>query len=117
MWSVFYYGLTAKRMRTRLREFALAGVVAVVALSQKVSGEAVLGAIDVQPSDPAAEPLAANWLSYKGDYSGKRYSRLNGFNFSNVAQLRAPGGFPTENSYRLEGKPGGVNCMMFVTGA
>jgi alcohol dehydrogenase (cytochrome c) len=117
MWSVFYYGLTAKRMRTRLPEFALAGVVAVVALSQKVSGEAVLGAIDVQPSDLAAEPLAANWLSYNGDYSGKRYSSLNEINLSNVAQLRAQWVFHAENSDRLEVTPVVVNGVMFVTAA
>jgi alcohol dehydrogenase (cytochrome c) len=117
MWSVFYYGLTAKRMRARLREFALAGVVAVVALSQKVSGEAVLGAIDVQPSDLAAEPLAANWLSYNGDYSGKRYSSLNEINLSNVAQLRAQWVFHAENSDRLEVTPVVVNGVMFVTAA
>jgi alcohol dehydrogenase (cytochrome c) len=117
MWSVFYYGLTAKRMRTRLREFALAGVVAVVALSQKVSGEAVLGAIDVQPSDLAAEPLAANWLSYNGDYSGKRYSSLNEINLSNVAQLRAQWVFHAENSNRLEVTSVVVNGVMFVTAA
>lgn len=95
----------------------MAGVVAVVALSQKVSGEAVLGAIDVQPSDLAAEPLAANWLSYNGDYSGKRYSSLNEINLSNVAQLRAQWVFHAENSDRMEVTPVVVNGVMFVTAA
>jgi alcohol dehydrogenase (cytochrome c) len=42
-----------------------------------------------QSLDPAriAQPLADHWLTYSGDYSGKRYSKLTQINPSNVKNL------------------------------
>jgi alcohol dehydrogenase (cytochrome c) len=72
-------------------------------------------AIDVHADDLLAQPLAGNWLSYNGDYSGRRYSSLSEINKNNLAQLRAAWVFHAHNSSRLEVTPVVANGMMFVT--
>jgi alcohol dehydrogenase (cytochrome c) len=62
-------------------------------------------------------PLADNWLSYNGDYTGRRYSRLSQINVNNVRQLRAEWVFHSRTSDRMEVTPVVVNGMMFVTSA
>src|SRR4051812_40566753 len=39
--------------------------------------------------DLLASPAGANWTSYNGDYTGRRYSSLGEINTTNVVQLRA----------------------------
>jgi alcohol dehydrogenase (cytochrome c) len=73
--------------------------------------------IDVQPSQLTAGTLGANWLSYNGDFSGRRYSSLSQINLRNVGQLRAQWTFHSGNSNRLEVTPLVVNGVMFVTAA
>src|SRR5581483_767648 len=77
----------------------------------------VSAAIDVQTSGLEARPPSANWVSYNGDYTGRRYSSLSEINTSNVANLRAQWVFHSRNSSRLEVTPVVVNGMMFVTSA
>src|SRR5438309_4646458 len=72
-------------------------------------------AIDIHSDDLLAQPLAGNWLSYNGDYSGRRYSSLSEINKNNLAQLRAAWVFHVHNSSRLEVTPVVANGMMFVT--
>jgi alcohol dehydrogenase (cytochrome c) len=43
--------------------------------------------LDVPPSALSAVPVAANWLSYNGDYTGRRYTSLNQITTQNVDQL------------------------------
>ena len=74
-------------------------------------------AIDVQPSDLLVQPPAANWTSYNGDYSGRRYSGLSEINPGSLGGLRAEWVFHARNSGRLEVTPVVVNGMMFVTAA
>ncbi len=59
----------------------------------------------------------ADWLSYNGDFSGRRFSELSQINLSNVGQLRAQWVFHSSNSNRLEVTPVVVNGVMFVTSA
>ena len=73
--------------------------------------------VDVPPADLAARALGANWLSYNGDYSGKRFSSLSQINANNVSQLQAQWVFHTSNSDRMEATPQVVNGVMFVTAA
>ena len=75
------------------------------------------GKIDVLPEDLLVQPPAANWISYHGDYSGRRYSSLDQINAANVAQLHAEWVFHAPNSNRLETTPVVVDGMMFVTAA
>jgi alcohol dehydrogenase (cytochrome c) len=72
---------------------------------------------DVQNSDLVVQPPAANWISYNGDYSGRRYSGLSEINTTNVGSLRAEWVFHAHNSNRLEVTPVVVNGVMFVTAA
>ena len=73
--------------------------------------------IDVQPSELLSAPVSANWLSYNGDYTGRRYSALREINTSNVAQLRAEWVFHAPNSDRLEVTPVVSGGIMFLTSA
>jgi alcohol dehydrogenase (cytochrome c) len=75
------------------------------------------GKIDVRAEDLLVQPPAANWISYNGDYSGRRYSSLSEINATSVPQLRAEWVFHAHNSNRLETTPVVVNGMMFVTAA
>jgi len=74
-------------------------------------------AIDVQPTRLLTKPIAENWLSYNGDYTGRRYSILHEVSASNVAQLRAQWVFHAPNSSSLEVTPVVVDGIMFVTAA
>jgi alcohol dehydrogenase (cytochrome c) len=77
---------------------------------------AVRSQINVRAQDLlAATP--GNWLSYNGDYSGRRYSPLSEINANNVAQLRAQWVFHSSNSDHLETTPLVVNGTMFLTSA
>src|SRR5271166_6606537 len=70
--------------------------------------------IDVQPNELLAQPVGANWLSYNGDYSGRRYSKLSEIDRSNVAQLRAQWVFHASQADDMEVTPEVVNGVMFV---
>ncbi len=72
-------------------------------------------AIDVRTADLLVQPAGANWISYNGDYSGRRYSSLAEINPGNLAGLRAEWVFHARDSKRLEVTPLVVNGMMFVT--
>jgi alcohol dehydrogenase (cytochrome c) len=76
----------------------------------------VQGPINVSPQEMLV-PMAGNWLSYNGDYSGRRYSPLSQINVKNADQLRAEWVFHARNSDHLEVTPVVVNGTMFVTSA
>jgi alcohol dehydrogenase (cytochrome c) len=78
---------------------------------------AVTAVVGVSADDLLAQPVGANWTSYNGDYSGRRYSSLHEIKLENVAQLRAGWVFHPGNSERLEVTPVVVNGVMYVTSA
>lgn len=73
--------------------------------------------VTVRAEDLSAVPVGANWTSYNGDYTGRRYSSLNQINVSNVSKLRASWAFHPGNSQRLEATPLVVRGIMYVTSA
>ena len=75
------------------------------------------GSANVTAEDLLARPVGANWTSYNGDYTGRRFSSLKEINPGNVAQLRAAWVFHPGNSERLEVTPVVVNGVMYVTSA
>jgi alcohol dehydrogenase (cytochrome c) len=87
------------------------------AVSAQQSSDAVTSTINVQPEDLLAQPVGANWTSYNGDYTGRRYSSLHEINAQNVAQLRAAWVFHPGNSQNLEVTPVVIRGVMFVTSA
>jgi alcohol dehydrogenase (cytochrome c) len=73
--------------------------------------------VDVAPERLLAQPVGKDWVSYNGDYTGRRYSSLDQINTSNVGQLRTHWVFHAPNSDSLEVTPVVVDGMMFVTSA
>ena len=71
----------------------------------------------VSAEDLLATPVGANWTSYNGDYTGRRYSALREINTANVQQLRAAWVFHPGNSQNLEATPVVVRGVMYVTSA
>ena len=88
-----------------------------LALTSGQEAEPSASRTDVQASDLHVEPPSANWISYNGDYSGRRYSGLSEVNTTNVGKLRAQWVFHARNSDRLEVTPVVLNGIMFVTAA
>jgi alcohol dehydrogenase (cytochrome c) len=75
------------------------------------------GAVNVSPEELLAQPVGANWTSYNGDYTGRRYSSLREINPENVGRLRAAWVFHPGKSENLEATPVVVNGVMYVTSA
>ena len=87
------------------------------ARAQEASSVSVSTSIQVTAEALAAQPVGANWLSYNGDYTGRRSSSLEQINAKNVEQLRAQWVFHAPNSNSLEVTPVAVDGLMFVTSA
>jgi alcohol dehydrogenase (cytochrome c) len=98
---------------------ALGAVLAclMVAASEDLPKESRAVVTDVRPAELLVSPPGANWLSYNGDFTGRRFSSLSQINLTNVAQLRAQWVFHSSNSNRMEVTPVVVNGVMFVTSA
>ena len=75
----------------------------------------VVADANVSADDLRMQPPGANWTSYNGDYTGRRYSSLREITAANVTQLRASWIFHPSNSERLEVTPVVVNGVMYVT--
>src|SRR5216110_2121349 len=59
------------------------------AQTQDAGNSSVSTSIHVTSEALAAQPVGANWLSYNGDYTGRRFSNLEQITPKNVEQLRA----------------------------
>jgi alcohol dehydrogenase (cytochrome c) len=94
-----------------------------VAAQQKVQQRAqqgqapVVADVNVSPDDLLTQPPAANWTSYNGDYTGRRYSALHQITATNVASLRAAWIFHASNNERLQVTPVVIRGVMYVTAA
>lgn len=75
------------------------------------------GVVDVKQSDLLAIPAGANWVSYNGDYSGRRYSALTQITPANAHGLIAQWVFHAREVSPLEVTPIVVAGVMFVTSA
>jgi alcohol dehydrogenase (cytochrome c) len=73
--------------------------------------------VDVKTEELNLQPVAANWPSYNGDYTGQRFSNLDQINQTNVSQLRAAWVFHSPHSRDMEVTPVVVNGVMLVTAA
>jgi alcohol dehydrogenase (cytochrome c) len=86
-----------------------------------LAAEDTHGHLQVEVNVAAADLLqaqpAANWVTYNGDYSGRRYSSLTQVNPENVDRLQVEWVFHSRNSDRLEVTPIVVNGLMIVTSA
>lgn len=73
------------------------------------------GLIDVQQSDLLQKAIKDNWVSYNGDYTGRRYSSLIEVTPANVSRLAAKWVFHTQNAGVLQVTPVVVAGVMFIT--
>jgi alcohol dehydrogenase (cytochrome c) len=103
-----------RRLHFRIFAFAL---IPAVLFAQSPPTASISTRIDVQPSQLVSAPVSTNWLSYNGDYTGRRYSALREINVDNVSRLRAQWAFHAPNSNRLEVTPVVADGIMFVTSA
>lgn len=76
-----------------------------------------LGLIDVRSSDLLQKTIKNNWVSYNGDYTGRRFSSLAQVTPANVNRLAAKWVFHTQNAGVLEVTPVVVAGVMFITGS
>jgi alcohol dehydrogenase (cytochrome c) len=75
------------------------------------------GVINVQQNDLLQKPVADNWPSYNGDYTGARYSSLTQITPGNVGRMAAQWVFHPRVVSPLEVTPVVVAGIMFVTSA
>jgi alcohol dehydrogenase (cytochrome c) len=84
---------------------------------QEKTGVTISASIDVRPETLLVAPPNANWTSYNGDYSGRRFSALSEITAENVANLRAQWIFHVHGGNDLEVTPVVVDGIMLVTSA
>ncbi len=104
------------------RNLVLVGFFSIALLPQQARAQAqrdvpVSAVIDIKHADLTVSPVAANWPSYNGDYTGRRFTSLTQITPSNVESLRAQWAFHVPHSDSLEVTPVVVNGVMFVTAA
>jgi len=87
------------------------------AQTQDAGNGSVSTSIHVTSEALAAHPVGANWLSYNGDYTGRRFSSLEQITRKNVEQLRAQWVFHVSNSNSMEVTPVVLDGLMFITSA
>jgi alcohol dehydrogenase (cytochrome c) len=73
--------------------------------------------IDVRPDQLLVQPPGANWLSYNGDYAGRRFRSLSEITPDKVTNLSAEWIFHARDANELEVRPVVVDDIMFVTSA
>jgi len=78
---------------------------------------AITSSTRVGREDLLLTPVGANWTSYNGDYTGRRYSSLHEITAANVHGLRPAWVFHPGNSEKLEATPLVVNGVMYLTSA
>lgn len=76
-----------------------------------------VGLIDVTQTDLLQSPAGGNWVSYNGDYTGRRYSGLTEITPANVVHLAVQWVFHPHEVSPLEVTPVVVAGVMFVTSA
>ena len=106
-------------MRPRSRNAVLVAAASLLVLlaGRQMAQSPVHAQADVQPADLLSRPVGANWTSYNGDYTGRRFSSLSQINAANVAQLHAAWVFHSSNSAHLEVTPLVFKGVMYVTSA
>ena len=87
-----------------------------VAQTSAPAADAGIGLIDMQQSDLLQKQVRDNWVSYNGDYSGRRYSRhLTEVTPANVSHLAVKWVYQTEEAGPWKMTPAVVAGVMFVT--
>src|SRR5579863_7905742 len=80
------------------------------------AGGVVSTSVDVTPQAMLAK-AGENWLSYHGDYTGQRFTRLNQITPANVGNLKTQWVFHVRDVSDMEVTPVVSGGVMFVTAA
>jgi alcohol dehydrogenase (cytochrome c) len=83
--------------------------------AQTASTSAAGVSVDVSVERLSVQPVGADWLSYNGDYTGRRYSSLDEVGPRNVSRLRPQWVFHVRNAEALEVTPVVFEGVMFIT--
>ncbi len=75
---------------------------------------AALSAQSIEPSE-LANPGKDSWLTYHGDYSGRRNTALSAITPENVASLKQVWKFNTGQNQAIKATPILVDGVMFIT--
>ena len=76
-----------------------------------------IGPIDVKQGDLLQKQITENWVSYNGDYTGRRFSGMTQITPANVSHMAAQWIFHAREAGPLEATPLVVDGMMFVSSA
>jgi alcohol dehydrogenase (cytochrome c) len=71
--------------------------------------------LNFPPSSLLTTPVAENWPSYNGDYTGRRFSSLTQITPANVRSLRVQWVFHSRNSNSMEVTPVAFSGVMYIT--
>ena len=85
--------------------------------SAQIDSRSVGAAIGVTNKDLDAKEIKDDWLSYNGDYTGRRYTSLSQVTPENVGHLQAQWVFHSRNAGILEATPLVAAGVMYVTGS
>ena len=107
-WTAYFAILTG---------FAVSAPATCAQASAPANATAISTSINVSREDLHLSPPGANWPSYNGDYSGRRFSSLSQINSSNIGQLRAQWAFHVKASSDLEVTPVAVDGILFISAA
>ena len=88
-----------------------------MALGTAVLAVVLVTALRAQEVDPATllKPPVDSWLTYHGDYTGQRHSRLTQITPANVHQLTLAWVFQSGGTQQIKGTPLLVNGIIYVT--
>jgi alcohol dehydrogenase (cytochrome c) len=101
--------------RTALILLSISIACAAVAPTTQAGESTVTATVPVEEQDLLLEPVGANWPSYNGDYTGRRYSSLREITVANASQLKAAWVFHPGNSQNLEVTPIVIRGVMYIT--
>jgi alcohol dehydrogenase (cytochrome c) len=90
---------------------------AAIAVANQEPNSNISVTVDLRAEDLLGQPVANNWVSYNGDYSGQRFSALDQMTTKNVGPLRAEWVFHVPTPGDLEVTPLVVNGVMFIGAA
>ncbi len=102
-------------MNSLVRGGLIFAVLGLCAVCPAADSGVTVSTVDVHVTELNNRNLSGNWLSYNGDYSGRRFTTLAEITPANVGQLRAEWVFHSHAPGILEVTPVVVNGVMFVT--
>jgi alcohol dehydrogenase (cytochrome c) len=87
----------------------------ILGLSARAGSDALTTDLNFPPSLLLVTPVAQNWPSYNGDYTGRRFSTLAQITPANAHYLRTQWVFHSPNSNAMEVTPVVFSGVMYVT--